>query len=288
VANITTRKPSLALKLRDEIQGSPESHGLLPDGSIEEIIREGAKIMIEADAHRLQVKQKAGTANFVTEYDVRVQHFLEEKLKALIPECEFLAEEEGESDNPVGDGYTFVIDPIDGTTNFMLGRRASCISVALLKNKKPVYGAIFDPYSNRYYSAHPEGGAYCNHRKIAVSDRHPSVGIASLGTSPYNRDTMAKPVTEIAYGLLMNFGDIRRIGSAALELCAVACGELDVYCEPILSPWDFAAGKLILCEAGGVATDFDGNELSFDGPTSVLATTPASRDAALNVVKGKI
>lgn len=288
VANITTRKPRLALKLRDEIQGSPESRGLLPDGSIEKIIRDGAKIMLEADAHRLHVKQKAGTANFVTEYDVRTQHYLEQKLKEVIPECAFLAEEEGESDNPVGDGYTFVIDPIDGTTNFMLGRRASCISVALLKNKKPVYGAIFDPYSNRYYAAHAGGGAYCNHRKIAVSDREPAVGIASLGTSPYNRDTMAKPVTDITYGLLMNFGDIRRIGSAALELCAVACGELDVYCEPILSPWDFAAGKLILCEAGGVATDFKGAELPFDAPSSVLATTPASFETALSVVKGKI
>ena len=121
-----------------------------------------------------------------------------------------------------------------------------------------------------------------------MSEREPSVGIASLGTSPYNRDTMAKPVTEITYGLLMSFGDIRRIGSAALELCAVACGELDVYCEPILSPWDFAAGKLILCEAGGVATDFNGDELSFDAPSSVLATTPASFEAALQVVKGKI
>ena len=284
VANITTRKPTLALKLRDEIQGTDR---LLPDGSIEQIIRDGAKIMIEADAQRLQVKQKSGTANFVTEYDVRVQRFLEEKLGELIPESEFLAEE-GESDNPVGDGYTFVIDPIDGTTNFMFGRRASAISVALLKNKNAVYGAIFDPYSNRYYSAHFGGGAYCNHRRIAVSEREPGVGIASLGTSPYNRDTMARPVTEITYELLMNFGDIRRIGSAALELCAVACGELDVYCEPILSPWDFAAGKLILTEAGGVVTDFDGGELPCDRPTSVLATTPKSFTAALKAVAGKI
>lgn len=288
VANITTRKPALALKLRDEIQGSPASHGLLPDGSIEKIIRDGAEIMLEADGHRLHIKQKAGTANFVTEYDVRVQHFLEEKLKELIPECAFLAEEEGESDNPVGDGYTFVIDPIDGTTNFMLGRRASCVSVALLKNKRPVYGAIFDPYANRYYAARPGMGAYCNHRKIAVSDREPAVGVASLGTSPYNRDTMARPVTEIMYGLLMNFGDIRRVGSAALAICAVACGESDSYCEPILSPWDFAAGMLILKEAGGVACDFEGNELGFDGPTSVLATTPTSLATVLSVVKGKI
>lgn len=288
VANITTREPLLALRLRDEIQGTPEENGLLPDGSIEQIIREGAEIMLSADSHRLKIKQKSGTANFVTEYDVKVQRFLEEKFKELIPSCAFLAEEEGESENALGNGYTFVIDPIDGTTNFMLGRRASSISVALLKDKQVVFGAVYDPYAKRYYSAMPGKGAYCNRRPISVSDRAPAVGIASLGTSPYNRDTMARPVTEIAYGLLMNFGDIRRIGSAALELCAVACGELDVYCEPILSPWDFAAGHLILSEAGGVSCNFNGDPLTFDAPTSVVATTPASKEAVLSVVKDKI
>ena len=288
VANITTREPLLALRLRDEIQGTPDENGLLPDGSIEQIIRDGARIMLEADGHRLHIKQKAGTANFVTEYDVKVQHYLEEQFKALMPECSFLAEEDGESDNPVGDGYTFVIDPIDGTTNFMLGRRASCVSVGLLKDKKPVYGAVYDPYANRYYSAMPGKGATCNHRTICVSDRAPAVGLASLGTSPYNRDTIAKTVIHIAYDLLMNFGDLRRTGSAALAICAVACGESDAYCEPILSPWDFAAGMLILTEAGGVATNFNGEALSFDGPTSVLATTPSSFDTLLKIVKGKL
>ena len=288
VANITTRLPSLALKLRDEIQGSPEQHGLLPDGSIEKIIHDGAKLMMEAEGHRLKIKQKAGTANFVTEYDVKVQHFLEKAFSDLVPGCAFLAEEEGESENPLGDAYTFVIDPIDGTTNFMLGRRASCISVALLKNKEVVYGGILDPYNNRYYSAARGKGAYCNRRPISVSDRAPSVGIAGLGTSPYNRDTMGRPVAEIAYELLMHFGDLRRIGSAALEICAVACGESDAYCEPILSPWDFAAGALILTEAGGVACDFNGKSLSFAAPTSVLATTPTAKAAALEALKNKI
>ena len=267
---------------------STEVTAQIPTEEIEQIIRDAADIMLEADAHRLHVKQKAGTANFVTEYDVRVQRFLEEKLSALMPDATFLAEEEGEGDNPVGDGYTFVIDPIDGTMNFMLGRRASCISVALLKNKKPVYGAIYDPYADRYYAALAGDGAYCNHQKISVSDREPAVAIASLGTSPYHRDTMLEPVTEITRGLLTHFGDIRRIGSAALELCAVACGELDVYCEPTLFPWDFAAGMLILSEAGGTVTDFDGNELCAYTCSSVLATTPASFDTALGVVKGKI
>jgi myo-inositol-1(or 4)-monophosphatase len=160
----------------------------LPDGSIEQIIREGGNIMLEANAAALNVKAKSGTANFVTEYDVRVQHFLEESFKKLIPECSFLAEEEGENENPVKEGYTFVIDPIDGTTNFMLGRRSSCISVALFKDKKPAYGAIFDPYSNRYFAAIPGMGAYCNHRKISVTERDPAAGVADLGTAPYYRD----------------------------------------------------------------------------------------------------
>ena len=288
VANITTRKPSLALKLRDEIQGTPESQGLLPDGSIEQIIREGGKIMLEADAKALHVKQKSGTANFVTEYDVRVQHFLEESFKKLIPECKFLAEEEDESKNPVESGYTFVIDPIDGTTNFMLGRRSSCISVALFKDKKPAYGAIFDPYTNRYFAAIPGMGAYCNHRRIHVAERDPKAGLADLGTAPYYRDTMANAVTEIAHDLLMHFGDIRRIGSAALSICSVASGEADAFCEPLLSPWDFAAGMLILSEAGGIATNFSGDPLPIDKPSSVLMATPSSFETVLSIVKGKI
>ena len=288
VANITTRNPSLALKLRNEIQGSPESQGLLPDGSIEQIIREGGNIMLEANAAALNVKAKSGTANFVTEYDVRVQHFLEESFKKLIPECSFLAEEEGENENPVKEGYTFVIDPIDGTTNFMLGRRSSCISVALFKDKKPAYGAIFDPYSNRYFAAIPGMGAYCNHRKISVAERDPATGVADLGTAPYYRDTMADTVTEIFHGLLMHFGDIRRIGSAALSICSIASGEADAFCEPVLSPWDFTAGMLILTEAGGIATDFNGDPLPIDKPSSVLMATPSSFETTLSVVKGKI
>ena len=258
------------------------------DKDIEKIIRESAKIMMEAEDHRINSIQKSGTANFVTEYDVRVQEFLKEKFSSLIPNCKFLAEEKGEDENPLQDDYTFIIDPIDGTTNFILGRRASCISVCLLKDKKPIIGGVYDPYSNRYYSAVVGCGAYCNRKKITVSDRKNRSAIASLGTSPYHRDTMGKPVTEIMYGLLMNFGDIRRIGSAALELCAVACGETDVYCEPLLSPWDFAAGKLIITEAGGIITNFEGEELIDGIETSVLASTPVSYETVLSIVKGKI
>ena len=99
---------------------------------------------------------------------------------------------------------------------------------------------------------------------------------------------MARPVTEIVYGLMMNFGDIRRVGSATLEICAVACGELESYTEPILMPWDFSAGALILTEAGGIIRNFNGEEITSDGATSVMATTPTVYNTILGIVKGKI
>ena len=126
-----------------------------PAEEVEMIIRKASEIMLEADNHRMHIEKKEGAANFVTEYDVKVQRFLEAEFSALLPGCGFLAEEEGESENPLGDGCTFVIDPIDGTTNFMFGRRASCISVAVFYNRQALYGAVYDPYADRFYS----GGA---------------------------------------------------------------------------------------------------------------------------------
>lgn len=264
------------------------SPACLPTQEIEVIIRDAAKLMLEADSARLNVQHKSGSANFVTEFDVKVQRFLQEHFSALLPGCCFLAEEEGESENPLSDDYTFIIDPIDGTTNFMLGRRASCISVALLKDKQTVYAAVYDPYADRYYSAMPEKGAFCNGQPIHVSNREPKMSLALIGTAPYYKDTLARTVTDLIYDLLMNFGDIRRVGSAALDICSVACGEAEAYLEPILSPWDYAAGALILTEAGGIITDFSGEPLTFDKPHSLLCGTPTAYDTARAIAKDKL
>ena len=248
-----------------------------PAQEIENIIREAAKIMLEADSHRMHIEQKAGAANFVTEYDVKVQRFLQEQFSALIPGCSFLAEEEGESENP-----------IDGTTNFMFGRRASCICVGVFYNKERIYGAVYDPYTDRFFSAKAGQGAYCNGKKISVSEREPSFGIAYVGSAPYDREKLGRVVAEATYELLMRFADLRRIGSAALEICSVACGEADLYCEPILSPWDHAAAGLILTEAGGIMSDFHGEPLQYTERSSVIASTKTSYETALNVLKGMI
>lgn len=283
--NILTDSPEAAIKLRSELQGGCAENGLLPLNSIEAVIRSAAEIMLSADSKRLGVKQKSGTANFVTEYDVRVQKYLQGELPKLLPGCTFLAEEDGESSNPLSEGYTFIIDPIDGTTNFMLGRRESCISVGLVKGGKPLYGAVYDPYEDRFYSAYSGMGAYCNGRRVYVSEREAATGIALLGTSPYTKDRTGRQVAEITYSLLMSFGDIRRGGSAAIDLCSIACGEADVFCEPQLSPWDYAASALIITEAGGRVTNFRGEELPFDKPDSVLAATARVHEKALEVIK---
>ena len=260
----------------------------LPIKEIEAAMYDAAKIMLEADSRRLGVQTKSGSANFVTEYDVKVQRFLQERFSALIPDCRFLAEEEGENENPLGDDLTFIIDPIDGTTNFMLGRRASCISVALFKDKKAVYAAILDPYADRLYSAKVGCGAFCNGQPIHVSDRDPKLSLALIGTAPYYKDTLAKTVVDLIYDLLMHFGDIRRVGSAALDICSVACGEAEAFLEPVLSPWDFAAGALILTEAGGIITDFDGHPLTFDKPHSLLCASPTAYETARKIAENRL
>ncbi len=285
VDNITTGKPRFALSQREIIQGTYLQNGILPDGSIEEIIFNAGKIMSFADRDKIRFDKKAGAANFVTEYDVKVQQYLEaEFIELMNRECAFLAEEEGESENPLGDGYTFVIDPIDGTTNFMLDRRSSCISVGLLKDKKVVFGAVYTPYDKRYYYAILGKGAYCNHIPIHVSDREAERAIVSVGSAPYYKDMVHK-IGVMTEEMLKSFADIRRVGSAALEACALACGELDGYCEPILGPWDYAAGVLIVSEAGGKSSDFDGKELGFTTSSSVVFGTPKTYDILSEIVK---
>jgi len=252
--------------------------------NIEKIIKDAAKIMLGADRAGMSTKEKTGAANFVTEYDFKVQNFLETEFSKLIPGCKFYSEEK-EKNEPVGEGYTFVIDPIDGTMNFMLNHRASCISVGLFKDRKIVYGAVYNPYCDHFYHAVLGEGAYRNGLPISVSEREAAVGVASVGTSPYHKATLADLVIKTIYGIFMKFGDIRRIGSAALEICLVACGELDAFVEPVLSLWDYAAGMLILSEAGGIICDYDGNTPDINNSSSIIATTPKSYDALMEVIK---
>lgn len=243
-----------------------------------DIIYEAGKILLSAPrgCPEDRIKEKGGTFNYVTEYDVAVQRFLEEKLSMTVPGARFFAEEEGEDRRGLDDNPTFIIDPIDGTSNFIHGFGGSAISVALFADKQARFGAVYLPYSNEMFYAEKDGGAYLNGEPIRVNGLKTEHALTLFGTTPYARDTMSGAVMELIHSLFLCSVDVRRLGAAAADLCYVACGRAAAFCEIALSPWDYAAGNLIVAEAGGVVTRFDGSEVSYTEKSSILASNKAA------------
>ncbi len=231
---------------------------------------------------------KSGDQNYATEYDVKTQARLIRELGEVVPDASFLAEEDdGEGHNAEsGRGRLFVIDPIDGTTNFMHDLKHSAVSVALLDGGKTVFGCVYNPYLDECFFAEAKKGAFLRigdkTERISVSSRGLDDALVAFGTTPYEKN-YAKETFERVMKLFSRCRDVRREGSAALDMCYVAAGRYDVYFELALSPWDFAAGALILAEAGGILTDLDGNAIGEPKKTSVLAANRIAHGEALNV-----
>ncbi len=230
------------------------------------------------------VRTKSSDSDFVTVYDENVQQKLINGILELFPDSHFFAEEKINSAEDTLNGYCFVIDPIDGTTNFIHNLDASAISVALLVDGKLQFGMIYDPYKAEMFTAFKGEGAYCNGKRIFVSDRKLSEAVIAFGTSPYKKAELADDGFELAKRVFMSCADIRRSGSAALDMVNVARGKLDGFFECILSPWDYAAGALIVREAGGNVTDFYGNDVSFSYPSSVLCSNNLVKDEILTII----
>ena len=237
---------------------------------IEEIIKKVSKIMINKD-NNLGIEIKEGIGNIVTKYDKEVQDELYKELKLLIPSANFIGEESDDNKTLKDNDYTFIIDPIDGTTNFSRDLNLSAISVALFKNGKPYIGVVYNPYRDELFSGQIGEGAFLNGSRINVSNRDISNGLVFTGLAPYYFDMREKSM-ELQRKIVMKCADYRRLGSAALELCYVACGRGEAYFETKLMPWDYAAGYIILKEAGGIVTTIEGEELKFDRPSSVLGS----------------
>ncbi|MBO2515933.1 MAG: inositol monophosphatase [Clostridiales bacterium] len=229
--------------------------------------------------------RKEGHFNFVTETDLRVQDELQRRLSAILPEAVFYAEEQVNA--RLTDAPTWVVDPIDGTLNFMRGRDCSAVSIALLENGQPVLGVICKPFHHEMFTALKEQGARMNGREIRVSAVPFENAMISMGTSPYN-SSLACETLERAKQFLLQGGDLRRSGSAAVDLTDVACGRSDVFFELQLSPWDIAAGALIVTEAGGVFEEFREKEITFDRKVAVLACNQACREKALELLNARI
>ena len=239
----------------------------------------GARIR---DTHSSPIHEKAGHFNFVTDADVANQEYLREKLSAALPQACFFAEEQENA--ALTDEYTWVVDPIDGTLNFMLNRHFSCVSIGLLYEKQPVLGMVYNPFTDELFSAIRGQGAFCNDKPIHASNAQFNKSLTTLGTAPYNAELFEATVYCIHEFLTLG-GDIRRTGSAALDLTDVACGRTDTFVELILSPWDFSAGALIVTEAGGVFDmPYNKNGIDFGKPAAILASNQNCYKNALDIV----
>ena len=240
------------------------------------IVREAGEIVLSAHDVWSQTHEKSSAADLVTEYDLAVERFLKEKLPPLVPGSLFFGEEEKENASPLT-GWVFIVDPIDGTTNFVRGLKHSAISVALAHDGVVEYGVVYDPYKDEIFSARRGGGAFLNGRPIHVSERPLDQGVFGMGTAIYDRQFIA-PTMRLTEQLFRRSCDFRRLGAAALDLCNVACGRLDLFFEYSLSPWDHAAGGLILTEAGGVLSTLEGRPMDYTRRCSVWASNRVNGD----------
>jgi len=200
--------------------------------------------------------------DFVTEVDKLAEVEIIKEIKKAYPDHGIWGEESGRSN--LSSKYTWCIDPIDGTSNFMRGLPHCCISIALLEDGIAQHGVVYDPVRDEMFTASRGGGAYMNERRMRVSPRNGMPGALIATGFPFRQRPRLAAQLRMVKALLEDAEDIRRSGSAALDLAYVACGRLDGYFEYGLQPWDMAAGALLVRESGGVCLDFDGTDGWFD------------------------
>ena len=224
-----------------------------------------------------------GRANPVTEADLESQRVILALLKRRFPKHGWYAEEDARVDAEV----MWVIDPLDGTTNYSHGYPVSCVSIAAVKGTTVLAGGVYDPFRDELFLAEKGRGATLNGRQLRVT-RTPKLEEALLVTGfAYDRDTRARFYTERYARFLEKAHDIRRSGSAAMDLAWLAAGRYDGFWEYKLSPWDVAAGLLLVTEAGGKVTDMSGKAWKTldDFGRETLATNGRIHDAMRRTLK---
>lgn len=229
------------------------------------IVREASKIMEIRD---FSCEQKGNASNWVTSSDIAVEDFLEKELRNIAPDSSFVGEEDNEI-NTTGK-YIWIIDPIDGTSNYMRGLNASVISVSLMYDGKITLGVVYNPYMDEVFYAELGKGAYLNGKSIHVSNRDFAHSHLCSAMSLYDK-TLAKPCFNIIEKVYAESDDLRRFGSCALELCQLAAGRVELYFEIRVFAWDCSAACLIIQEAGGYVDLMFNDTINLTSPMGVIA-----------------
>jgi len=223
--------------------------------------REGAELILHAG--KIIAEEKSGHRDVVTAYDKKVQELVVKRLREAVPDARFCCEENNVQDDLHAE-HVFVVDPIDGTMNFVKGMNHSCTSIGYLHNGVPTAAAVYDPYMDEMFSAIKGKGAWLNGKPMHTAETPLSDSIFIVGTAPYYLEKIDETfrLMKTAFDASL---DLRRTGSAALDLSYIASGRAGFFFEMRLSFWDFAAGMLLVEEAGGKCSTAELKPLPVDG-----------------------
>jgi myo-inositol-1(or 4)-monophosphatase len=242
--------------------------------------RAAGQILLDGLGGDIAIRHK-GRVDLVTEMDHRSEDYILGQIRARFPEHEILSEESGLLDGHAD--HTWLVDPLDGTTNYAHGFPIFCVSIAYAHRGELTLGAVYDPSRDELFTAERGRGAYLNGRPIHVSEHAELVDALLVTGFPYDTEGIRNNV-----GLFARFAtraqSLRRLGSAALDLCYVACGRLDGYWETRIGAWDLAAGALIAQEAGARITTLTGDPHFMARPYATVTANPALHAKMLAVM----
>lgn len=233
----------------------------------------------------LKISNKEGINNLVTEADHAAEKAIMDTIREAFPDHFILSEEAGELS--MASEYKWIIDPIDGTVNYAHGIPLCCVSIGLEKAGEMIMGAVYNPLLDEFFLAEKGKGATLNGEKITVSEKKEVMESCIVTGFPYVFLDMPNGPLDVFNRLIRRGVPVRRLGSAAIDLCWVASGRFDGYYEHKLNAWDSSAGSLMIQEAGGKVTDFDGNVYSPYQPR-IIATNGHIHNELLDWVNDKV
>jgi myo-inositol-1(or 4)-monophosphatase len=248
-------------------------------------VEAGARVMQEYFQGEFKISNKEGINNLVTEADHASERVIFEVIKKDFPDHYLLSEEAGEI--VMDSTFKWIIDPIDGTVNFAHGIPICCVSIGVEQEGKMILGAVYNPFINEFYFAQSGYGATLNDKKIEVSDETEVIRSCLVTGFPYTYLDHPNGPLEVFSRLIRSGVPVRRLGSAAMDLCWVAAGRFDGFYEHKLQAWDSAAGWLIVEEAGGKVTDFTGKAYSPYQP-HIIASNGKIHSELIKWVNGNV
>lgn len=252
---------------------------------LKEIILKAGELFKEGYYSNKEINHK-GTKDLVTKYDVAIEKLLIEEFSKAFKEFNIIAEESDNGTIPFNN--SIIIDPIDGTTNFVNKVPHCAISVGVYKNKQPYIGIVYNPILDEYFSAEVGCGAFCNGKRISVTDESEfHLSLIATGfpyTSSHSKDDLNFVISNLER-ILPLCQDIRRFGSAAVDLCMVANGVFEGYYEINLKAWDVAAGIIILNEAGGKVTNHFGEKFDMFNDRCIVSSNTKIHNTLVELVQ---